>query len=248
MNRESPVTEEERAAARATLDQSALKVAFQPIVDFATGDIFAFEALVRPELEPVRSPPNLFRAAVEEGICGPLGRAIRSLAVEGCSHAPLFLNIHPDEFGDRFLVRTDDPLFEHAPGVYLEVTESVPLSHYEMCHSVLKEIRHRGIFLAVDDLGAGFSNLKYIADLAPEIVKLDRDLISSLHEAPRLVKLVRAMVRLCEDLGAKVVAEGIETREEFLTLRDLGTHYAQGYFLARPAFEPPELLVDPNAL
>jgi EAL domain-containing protein (putative c-di-GMP-specific phosphodiesterase class I) len=170
------------------------------------------------------------------------------MAVEGCPDTPLFLNIHPDEFGDRYLVRPDDPLFEHSPGVFLEVTESVPLSHYEMCHSVLAELRHRGICLAVDDLGAGFSNLKYIADLAPEIVKLDRELITALHEAPRLAKLVRALVRLCEDLGAKVVAEGIETREEFLTLRELGTHYAQGYFLARPAFEPPELLVDPNSL
>jgi EAL domain-containing protein (putative c-di-GMP-specific phosphodiesterase class I) len=234
-------TEEERSAARAVLDLRALKVAFQPIVEFSSGTVFAYEALVRPDIDAVRSPPTLFRAAVQERLCGPLGRIIRELAVEGCPDTPLFLNIHPEEFGDRYLVRPDDPLFEHSPGVYLEITESVPLSHYEMCHSVLTELRHRGICLAVDDLGAGFSNLKYIADLSPEIVKLDRQLIVALHEAPRLRKLVRSLIRLCEDLGAKVVAEGIETPEEYAALRDLGTHYAQGYFVARPAFEPPSV-------
>lgn len=240
--------DEQRAAVRAVLDLGALKVAYQPIVEFRTGTIFAYEALVRPQVDAVRSPPDLFDAAVDESLCGPLGRAIRALAVQGCPHKPLFLNIHPEEFADRYLVRTDDPLFEHEPGVYLEITESVPLSHYELCHSVLAEVRHRGIHLAVDDLGAGFSNLKYIADLSPEVVKLDRELITALHRNDRLRRLVSSLVRLCEDLDAKVVAEGIETVEEFVTLREIGVHYGQGYFLARPAFAPPTLQVDPRSL
>ena len=98
--------------------------------------------------------------------------------------------------------------------IYLEVTESVPLSHFSYCHSVLREIRGKGVSLAVDDLGAGYSNLKYIVDLKPEIVKLDRTLIADLADDRRAQVLVRHIVKLCQELGALVVAEGIEQETE----------------------------------
>ena len=157
-------------------------------------------------------------------------------------HHPL--NVHPAEFADPWLVRPDDPMFLHEHDVFLEITESVPLSHFDYCSTVLAEVRARGIRLAVDDLGAGYSNLKYIADLEPAIVKLDRELVTAVHEHKRLMRLVRALVRLCEDQGAEVVAEGIETEDEYVVARDLGVHYAQGWFVARPANPPPPLLVD----
>jgi EAL domain-containing protein (putative c-di-GMP-specific phosphodiesterase class I) len=103
---------------------------------------------------------------------------------------------------------------------------------------VLSEIRSKGISLAVDDLGAGYSNLKYISDLAPEVVKLDRALVSNLADNARLRTLVTALVRLCQDLGARVVAEGIEQLDELHAVRDTGCHFGQGYLIARPAPEP----------
>jgi EAL domain-containing protein (putative c-di-GMP-specific phosphodiesterase class I) len=128
----------------------------------------------------------------------------------------------------------------HDHEVYLEITESVPLTHFELCMSVLREIRARGgVHLVVDDLGAGYSNLKRIADLEPSVVKLDRDLIMGIDKSHRQRQLVRSVVQLCTDLQARVVAEGIETRDEYLALRDTGVVFGQGYYFARPAFPLP---------
>src|SRR5690606_19909865 len=132
------------------------------------------------------------------------------------------------------------PIFWHNEEVYLEITESVPIHFFEQCHSVLAEARSKGVKLAVDDLGAGFSNLKYIADLAPDVVKLDRELIAGVSVGTRQHRLMRSLVRLCEDMGARVVAEGIETVEELRAVMEAGVHYGQGYLLARPGFPLPE--------
>ena len=221
--------------------EQGITVVFQPLVEVSTGDIFAYETLVRCSAEEFRAPPVLIQAAIDAGMIGVLGRLIRELAVEGCPDHTLFLNIDPNEFAEEYLVRPDDPSFSHEHGVYLEITESVPLSHYEQCHDVLKEIRQRGLKLAVDDLGAGYSNLKYIADLSPEIVKLDRELIKGLVIGTRLFRLVEAIVNMCIAMGAKVVAEGVETLEEYNAVSAAGAHYVQGYFFARPASPPPEV-------
>jgi EAL domain-containing protein (putative c-di-GMP-specific phosphodiesterase class I) len=117
----------------------------------------------------------------------------------------------------------------------------VPLSHFEQCHGVLAEIRARGILLAVDDLGAGYSNLKYIEELNPQVVKLDRQLVAGVRRNSRQEKLVRSIIRLCHDMDAKVVAEGIETLDELAAARDAGADYCQGYLLARPSYPPPDL-------
>lgn len=210
-----------------------LYVVFQPIVDIARRRVFAYEALVRSPVFP--SPTLLFETAVAAGRCGELGREIRKLAVANASGWPLFLNVHPQEFGEPWIVRPDDPLFTHDVDVFLEITESVPLSHFQLVTPILRELRGRAVRLVVDDLGAGYSNLRYICDLEPEVVKLDRGLIAGLHNDKRLRTLVGSLVRLCADLGARVVAEGIEEPEELECVMDCGVQLAQGYLLARPA-------------
>lgn len=212
---------------------------FQPIVDMTTLRVFAYETLLR--CPGYASPVNLVEAAAKEKLTGRLGRMVRELANAGCPDFPLFLNVDPTEFDEGFLVRPDDPIFTHDHEVHLEITEGVPLSHYRHCHGVLHEIRGRGAKVAVDDLGAGYSNLKYIADLAPDIVKLDRGLVQDLHENPRMQILVETMVSMCERLGAKVIAEGIETNEEMRAVAKCGVHFGQGYLIARPAKEPPKI-------
>jgi EAL domain-containing protein (putative c-di-GMP-specific phosphodiesterase class I) len=178
--------------------------------------------------------------ASEESACGRLGRLVRKAAVRRAAGIPLFVNVHPDELSERFLVRPDDPLFFHDSDVYVEVTESAAFTHHEVCVSVLKELVSRtGVYLAVDDLGAGHSNLKRILDLEPRIVKLDRALVTGLDKNPRQQILVRHVVRLCEELGAQVVAEGIETTDELSAVVDTGAHYAQGFLLGRPGFPLP---------
>ena len=221
------------------LQRGGLRCVYQPLIELDTGRVFAYEALARSSSPHWESASSLFVDAVRGRVCGALGRALRELAVDGCRSHPLFLNVHPHEFDEGWLVQPDDPIFEHAHPVYLEITESVPLSHFSFCHSVLRELRNRGMLLAVDDLGAGYSNLRYIADLAPDIVKLDSSLVADLATDERVRRLVCHIVRLCEDLGARVVAEGIETEGQASAAIDVGVHFGQGFYFARPSYPPP---------
>ncbi len=219
-----------------------IDMVFQPIVDIETGLLFAHEALVRCKQPQYASPPMLFLAAEKEGACGHLGRIIRQQTFERCQDTALFVNVHPEELSQRWLVRPDDPIFFHEHEVYLEVTESAAFTHYDLCMSVLKDVCARaGVHLVVDDYGAGHSNLARILDLNPEIVKLDGALIRGIDRDPRRQIIVRHMVALCNDLGAKVVAECIETVDELKAVADQGVHYAQGFVLARPALPPPAI-------
>jgi EAL domain-containing protein (putative c-di-GMP-specific phosphodiesterase class I) len=215
-----------------------LSVVFQPIVSLDSGKLFAHEALVRCRVAGF-TPPVLFERALAERSTGRLGRAIREIAVPLCSGIPLFLNLHPSELEEGWLVRTDDPIMSHDHDIYLEITEATPLTHFDLCLSVLREVRSRvGAHLVVDDFGAGYSNLKHISDLEPRVVKLDRNLVEGLERKPRQQKLVAATVRLCHELGALVVVEGIETADEYAAVRDCGAQYGQGYLFARPSFPP----------
>ncbi len=223
-----------------------LSVVFQPIIDMTTGALFAYEALVRCSVPALRNPMKLFELAVENHCTGRLGRMIREIAIPLSSGIPLFVNVHPQELHESWLVRPDDPIFSHDHDVFLEVTESVPLKHFDLCLSVLHELRARGgVHLVVDDLGAGYSNLKSIADLEPKVVKLDRDLVAGLDRRPRQRQLVNGVVRLCKDLDALVVAEGIETPDEYSALCDTGAHLGQGFLFARPAFPMPAVTWPP---
>jgi EAL domain-containing protein (putative c-di-GMP-specific phosphodiesterase class I) len=238
---EGPLSRQEASFFTDFVRPQDLSAVFQPIVDMETGLVFAYEALVRCRVRNL-TPTALFEHAIAAGTVGRLGRMIREIAVPLCDGAPLFLNLHPSELAEQWLVRPDDPIFSHNHDVYLEVTESAPITHFDLCMSVLREVCARsGAHLVVDDLGAGYSNLKHIADLEPKVVKLDRKLVMDLHRKPRQQKLVKIIVHLCNELGAKVVAEGIETESEFLAVRDSGAQYAQGFLLARPSFPMPAI-------
>jgi len=225
-----------------------LSTVFQPIVSLDTGELFAYETLVRCGV-PGFEPTTLFERAEAEHSTGRLGRMIREIAVPLCGGTPIFFNLHPNELEDRWLVRPDDPIFAHDHDIYLEITESVPMSHFDLCMSVLREVCSRtGAHLVIDDLGAGYSNLKLIADLEPKVVKLDRALVQDLDRKPRQQKLVSFVVQLCNELGADVVAEGIETYDELCAVRDSGAQYGQGYLFARPSFPMPPITWQPPPL
>lgn len=216
-----------------------LHVVFQPVVELRTGATFAYEALVRWKAARAATPDALFAHALEGGYVGRLGRMIRQRALAEAPGTPLFLNIHPQELQERWLVQPDDPICLHDAQVFLEITESAPLTHFDLCTNVLREVCARsGALLVVDDLGAGYSNFKRIAELEPHVVKLDRELIRNVDEHPRQHRLVAGVIALCGELGAKVVAEGIETEAELSAMIDAGAELGQGYFLGRPALPP----------
>jgi EAL domain-containing protein (putative c-di-GMP-specific phosphodiesterase class I) len=221
-----------------TLAEKRYKIVYQPIVDLKKrGAIFAFEALVRAEL--FKSPPEMIDAAVNAGRVGELGRALREMTINNCNNYPLFVNIHPNELNERYLVQPDDPIFGHPEELFLELTEAVPLSELDVSAKVLREIGDRGVHVVVDDLGSGYSNLRYLADLNPKVVKIDRELVMGLTPNTRRFTLMRNLVRMCNELQARVVAEGIETASELQAVIDAGVQLGQGYVLARPAFPPP---------
>ncbi len=222
-----------------------LSAVFQPIVSIDGGKLFAYEALVRCQV-PYFTPTKLFEHAASIRSTGRLGRMIREIAVSLCKGTPLFVNLHPNELEEGWLVRSDDPIFSHDDDIYLEITESAPITHFDLCVNVLREVCGRsGVHLVVDDLGAGYSNLNLISELEPRVVKLDRKLIQDLHRKPRQQKLVSMVVRLCHELGAIVVAEGIETSDEYAAVRDSGAQYGQGYLFARPGFPMPAITWPP---
>jgi EAL domain-containing protein (putative c-di-GMP-specific phosphodiesterase class I) len=235
-----PETDEVTASGVGALVVGDLGVVFQPIVEVATGRVFAHEALVRCKKPEYVSPPVLFEHAVAEGACGRLGRLIRDVAFGTSGDVPLFINVHPEELTARWLVRTDDPICFHQQPVFIEVTESATFTHFDLCINVLKELCARSSAkLVIDDFGAGYSNLERLVLLEPAVVKLDLAITRGVHENKRRQIVVRHMVNLCRELGATVVAEGVETVDELRCVRDLGVDYAQGYLLARPAAPPP---------
>src|SRR5262249_41575098 len=125
------------------LESGDLHMVFQPIVSLQTGRTFGYEALARSTSSHYLGPPDLFRQAIDARCCGALGRLLRELTIEGCPNWPLFVNIHPNEFDEGWLVQPDDPIFEHEHPLYLEITESVPLTHFYHCHHVLSEVRSK---------------------------------------------------------------------------------------------------------
>lgn len=225
-----------------SLTAEEMTVLFQPIVDLASGQVWAVEALARCTRPHYRDPQALFRAAVEQGATGRLGRLIREVAFERCGKHRVFVNVHPHELSSRWLVRTDDPLGFHDGGVFLEITETAAFEFFDLCRSVLREVCMRtGAHLVLDDLGAGHSNLARFVELEPEVVKLDRALVHDIHRHPRKRVMVKHLVALFRELGTRVVAEGIETADELAVIIDTGVEFGQGYFFARPAFPIPEV-------
>ncbi|MFK7986469.1 MAG: EAL domain-containing protein [Sandaracinaceae bacterium] len=225
-----------------SVSPAEIGVAFQPIVDLKKKRTYAAEMLVRCRSEPFRDPAFLFEQAELQRATGRLGRLIREVGVERAPDLPLFLNLHPHELSERWVVRTDDPMNYIERGIYLEITESAALDYYDLCRGALAELCSRlGAKLVVDDFGAGQSNLLRIAELRPAVVKLDRSLVADSDRSSTKQTILKHTVALCRDLGAKVVAEGIEREDELRCLIDLDVDYGQGYLLARPGDPMPSL-------
>ena len=224
-----------------SLTTADLDVLFQPIVDIRTGKLLAHEALTRCRVPEFAVTPVLFEKAVDEKACGRLGHLIRQVTFERCTDKPLFINLHPAELSSRGLVRPDDPINFHEHRIYLEVTEAAVLANFDLCRSTLHEVCRRiGAYLVVDDYGAGHSDKQRVMDLQPHIVKIDGGFVSGVENDPEKQAFVRDTVEMCAQLGAKVVAEFIETQPELDMVRALGVDYGQGYLFAKAAHPPPD--------
>ena len=210
-----------------------LNADFQPIVNLHSGQTRGYEVLARCGSEGLTEPADLFARATLEKKLGELGRAIRTIAVRECPGKALFIPVHPSELRDRYLVQPDDPIFSHDAPVYLELAQPT-LSGLAM--HVIRELGSRSsVSLVIDDLGAGPATLKQIIDLEPVAVKLDRELLAGLDKSRRKQVVVRALVSMCEQLGAQVIAKGVDCEAEAEVARECGVVFAQGFVLGEPS-------------
>ncbi|MGQ0433189.1 MAG: sensor domain-containing phosphodiesterase [Microthrixaceae bacterium] len=218
-------------------DPEQLSLQFQPIVDLFTGKIVAVEALARFNIMPVRPPDMWFADAHLAGLGVELEMVaiIRALAHQRMipDGIALTINAGPEtvvspQLGQALL---DIP----ARRVVLELTEHTAFDDHPGLPAALMALRKAGIRLAVDDAGSGYSSLTHILKLAPDYIKLDRELICGIDLDPVRRALVTSLVTFAADTGAEILAEGVETKDELDAVRRLGVRYAQGYYLGRPA-------------
>jgi EAL domain-containing protein (putative c-di-GMP-specific phosphodiesterase class I) len=234
--------DEQRRAERLQADLMRLietedvRVAYQPIVDLRSRRCLGVEALARFP-EPYVRPDLTLAAAETVGLRVELERLVVSQAwptTELLGQGQfLAINLAPDalvELAETANLRPDVALDQ----VVVEVTEHAVVDSYAMLHKQLEPLRRRGLRIAVDDAGAGYSSLRHVLELRPDFIKVDRWLIDGIaHDHARRVA-VGAFVSLARDLGSVVIAEGIEQAADLATVRRLGLHAVQGYLLGRP--------------
>lgn len=257
---------EARRMERRPLDMKALSIAdrfdtilvqgwvythYQPILDFRTNTILGWEALARgPEGSSFRSPLMLFETAEQLGRLFGLEKLCREMAIKGVGDLgdgqKLFLNIHPKTMADpEFSPGQTIELMTQAglapENIVFEITERHSVQDFDLFYRTLDHYRNQGFQIAVDDAGAGYAGLSLIAELQPDFIKLDKSLINDIHKDPVKRALVETTVTFADKIGSRIIAEGIETREQAICLKDIGVHCGQGYFLARPASPKPSV-------
>ena len=232
------------------IEHDELRLFFQPIVSVADGGLVGAEALVRWE-HPERgllAPAQFLPLAEESGLIVPLGlwvlREACTQAARWQAHRPdglalrIAVNVsaHQLAAGDLDLLVTDALTGAHLDPsrLVLEITESVFVQDSALLVQQLEALRALGVGVSLDDFGSGYSSLSYLRRLPFDTVKLDRAFISGLAEAAADRQIVAAIVQMACALAITVVAEGVETAEQWACVRELGCHLAQGYHFARP--------------
>jgi EAL domain-containing protein (putative c-di-GMP-specific phosphodiesterase class I)/CheY-like chemotaxis protein/GGDEF domain-containing protein len=218
---------------------------FQPIVHAPNGAVFGYEILTRgPAGSSFRNSDMLFSFARE----AKLAWALEAIALEGALKRlrqvdlldrKFLLNLEAEMFGEsEFRIHEMVSFFaEHRGHFVFELTERAAIEDYAQFRELLSEFREKGIEVAIDDAGSGYASLEAIAALAPDYLKITKSLVSTLAEEPIKQDLIKMLVELAGKIGAKTLAEGIETHEEYQTCKELGIDLIQGYYFAHPQEE-----------
>ena len=227
------------------LRSGRLRNDYQPVVDLRSGDVFGFEALGRgadPALP--QSPEELFSVAEGYGLETDLCETLRLAVCDEIAALPagcdLFLNTHPRELDDaRRLISSLAELRRRLPGVGLALElHEMAVTDVDTLRPIRQSLRDLDVRLAFDDFGKGRDRFLELAELTPNFLKFDRQLISGLDEGKESEirrRMVRTIVEMVRDLGVATIAEGIETEEAAAACRMLGFDYGQGYYWGQPA-------------
>ena len=225
---------------RASLRERGVYIDYHPIVVTDTQEIYGYEALARGVMRSLRSPEVMFDVAAEADLLWELSRLCRSRAIEGIETRLqpgelLFLNVDPHDFNDPAF---NEEEVKYPERIVIEITERTAIKDYPKFRERLRAFREAGFRFAVDDAGSGYAGLGSIANLEPDFIKLDISLINQIDTNFIKQSLVETMVKFANDHGAMVIAEGVERAEEFKTVKELGVHLVQGFFLHRPSQAP----------
>ena len=220
---------------RLVIDEALFDTVFQPIIRLSDKQIMGHEALTRFRSGETQRPDLWFAEAQQVGLRPELEVATARAAVErflaGGAGGFLSLNVSPDMLPEC----SEMTGRMKGENVVVEVTEHSAIEDYDALQPALNALRERGIRIAVDDAGAGFASLRHALQLDPDYIKLDVSLTQSIDHDRKRRALAAGMVGFANELGAKIVAEGIEEQAELETLRELGVPLGQGYLIGRPA-------------
>ena len=222
--------------------------AFQPIVDVSRRCCTGFEALVRgPADEAARivlASYRITQTSLFEFDAAARERAIALASDIGLpKDAYLSLNLLPaslEEMGDAPFESTMAAIERSRISprqIVIEVSESERIADFRRFYAMANQYRARGLRFALDDFGAGYAGLNLLAEFQPDLIKLDMSLVTRIWERGPRQAIIRGVIRTCEDLGIDVVAEGVESIEEYQWLRDENISMFQGYLFARPQFK-----------
>ena len=244
---------------RKGLDKGEFELHYQPIVELQSGTIIGFEALMRwRHGNNYVSPVEFIPISEETGLIIEQGRFALELGLkdhqrfsELLENSSSFISINLsglqisnfDEIDRLGLIIKDSNL---NPGqIKLEVTETLMLADFSHAVEALKRLKKLGISIAIDDFGTGYSSLSYLHQLPLDTLKIDRAFINDMNKTEKSMRVVESITGLALALGMNIVAEGIEEKEQFELLKQLGCQYGQGYYMSRPlpAIEIEKLLI-----
>ncbi len=223
----------DRELVERAIEQEAIEAVVQPVVDLRDGRTIGFEALARIG-DRAEGPAQWLDRAADVGLRIELELAcLRAAARLGRppGRSRLFVNVSPLTLGDP---RADEICALLAGQLVVEITERDRVEDYGALRRWRELWRPDGVALAIDDAGAGHSSLRHVVELEPDYVKLDQAVVQGLDAHRSRWALIAALAVFSEEIGAVLVAEGVERPEEVRSLRRAGVHLAQGYVLGRP--------------
>ncbi len=225
-----------------------LTALFQPLVNNALRTVYGYEALIRgPANGPLLSPTSLFETAVRCGRLVDLELACREVLIQQFKRlnlpGKLFINVSPETLlqpnyraGCTLQMLSGADL--EPERVVIELTEQFPLEDYEVLREAKNHYKKMGFEIAIDDLGSGYAGLRMWSELCPDYVKIDRHFMNDIHQDQVKQEFVRSIQGIARGLNCRVVAEGVETKDEYLTVRRMGIEFTQGYYFERPSQSP----------
>lgn len=235
---------------RGALERHEFVLQYQPKIDLQTGAITGAEALIR-WLHPQRglvAPLMFIPVAEDSGLILPIGTWVRR---EACRQArawqdagfppiPVAVNISVVEFRDQNFIESVRAILKETRldphYLELELTESVLMRHAETSTNLLQQIKSMGVQLTVDDFGTGYSSLSYLRRFPIDALKIDRSFVRDITTNPDDATIVSAVINMGRSLKQRVIAEGVETREQLAFLQNQQCGEGQGYYFSRPVF------------